>query len=357
MKPFTYIPPPNSATYWQGVSKLAPEADILRPDQHVVSRVVLDRFAEPFGTKGERKVRIFSRDYPASKPSHRGPAGCGKFPNFVRFASRSVEEVWAQTETLLPGAMRAADSGTFYDEAQNSIIIRNAIVLHLVRSIPSMINSDNVWRSAHAAHIERLLATRREELTVYHRERFKWTATNDEHLRNAAESFIAPASAQVDRGIFFRVSIEERYRRFCTMLLDQPVELRRSFGGDLVIGDAPLLMLRRGHPQTGLLDGPGLGNCDEVVLPLGPRIAAVLGTVDEYTDMDQEGIDRINAAQVRASADFVYARPSSGLDQFFRNAASGERPNAIPAHLRQGKAPRRLDSLAGRKAQPARRDR
>jgi hypothetical protein len=108
-------------------------------------------------------------------------------------------------------------------------------------------------------------------------------------------------------------------------------------------------MMRHGHPETGLLDGPGLSNCDELILPLGPRLAAIMGTTNAYTDMDQAEVDRINSAEVRAAADCVYVQPSSGLEQFFKLATSSPRPNAIPAHLRQGKIPRRADFTAGRR--------
>jgi hypothetical protein len=35
----------------------------LKPDQHVVSRVLLDQFAEPVGAKGERLVSSVNRAY------------------------------------------------------------------------------------------------------------------------------------------------------------------------------------------------------------------------------------------------------------------------------------------------------
>lgn len=320
---------------------------LLRPDQHVVSRVALARFAERVNTKGEKKVQIFSRDHPKAKPTRLGPSGCGKFRHYVRFASKSSEQFWSRTETLPRPAADAADACTFYEDPAHLAAVRNAIILHFVRSIPALILSDRTWRAMHDSQINKLLSQRSEALFWLHKQRFGWVTHDESHLRIVAEDLIGSVAAQLDRGIYFRVSSAERYHRYCEMLREQPVELRCVPDGELLIGDVPALALREGHLGSGPFDGPGLADCDELVLPLGPRLLAVLGTESCYTEMTKEDVDRFNAAQVRAAADYVYMRPGSGLEQFARTVDPMQRPNKIPDHLRQGLHPRHLDPLAG----------
>jgi hypothetical protein len=311
----------------------------LKPDQHVVSRVLLDQFAEPVGSKGERLVSSLNRAYIHAKPTKRGPAGCGKFRHFVRYASDSSEAAWMATETLLREALGAAGNGTFFDQRQHSDTVRDAIVLHLVRSVPALIVCDETWRHRRAAHIEQWMRDGRDILFWRHRARFGWSPTSDQQLQIMAEDLISGVAAQMDRGVYFRVSVVERFQRFSRMLANEPVKLCRPTSGELLIGDVPALALRDGHLGTGPRDGLGLENCDELVLPLGPQLMAVLGAGHGYSAIGADEVDRYNTAQVRAAADYVYMRPGSDLETFARDAVTAHWPNRIPDHLRQADLP------------------
>ncbi|MGW2612708.1 DUF4238 domain-containing protein [Streptomyces mirabilis] len=339
MLSFRYTPPPTPAQYDRLVREASQNSQQLKPDQHVVSRVLLDQFAEPVGAKGERKVSSLNRAYIQAKPTKRGPAGCGKFRHFVRYASDSSEAAWMATETLLREALDAADNGTFFDQRQHSDTVRDAIVLHLVRSIPALIVSDETWRHRHAAHIDQWMRNGRDALFWLHRARFGWSPTSDQELQVMAEDLISGVAAQMDRGVYFRVSVVERFQRFSHMLANEPVKLRRPTSGELLIGDVPALALRDGHLGTGPRDGLGLENCDELVLPLGPQLMAVLGAGHGYNTMGADEVDHYNTAQIRAAADYVYMRPGSGLETFARDAVTSHWPNRIPDHLRQTDLP------------------
>jgi hypothetical protein len=336
---FKYVPPPTPARYDRLVRDASQDSRQLKPDQHVVSRVLLDQFAEPVGAKGERLVSSLNRAYMKAKPTKRGPAGCGKFRHFVRYASDSSETAWMATETLLRDALIAADNGTFFDQTQHSDTVRDAIVLHLVRSIPGLIVSDETWHDRHAAHIDLWMRHGRDALFWFHRAHFGWSPTSDQELQLMAEALISGMAAQMDRGVYFRVSIVERFRRFSRMLAHEPVKLCQPTSGELLIGDVPALALREGHPGTGARDGLGLENCDELVLPLGPQLMAVLGAGHGYATIGADDVDRYNTAQVRAAADYVYLRPGSGLETFARDAVTPHWPNRIPDRLRQADLP------------------
>ncbi|MFD5634812.1 hypothetical protein ACFWJM_11815 [Streptomyces sp. NPDC127077] len=101
----------------------------------------------------------------------------------------------------------------------------------------------------------------------------------------------------------------------------------------------PAVALRDGHLGTGRRAGLGLENCDELVLPLGPRLMAVLGTGHGYSTMGADEVDHDNTAQVRAAAGYVYMRSDSGLESFARSAVAPHWPNRIPDYLRQTNLP------------------
>ncbi|MFD6921853.1 DUF4238 domain-containing protein [Streptomyces sp. NPDC059944] len=338
MLSFRYVPPLTPPEYDRLVREVSQSSRQLKPDQHVVSRVLLDQFAEPVGSKGERLISRLNRAYPRAKPTRRGPAGCGKFRHFVRYASDSSEAAWMTTETTLRKALDAADDGTFFDGPYHSSTVRSAVVLHLVRSIAALLVSDETWRDSRAWHVDQWMQ-HREHLFWMHREHFGWFPSSDQELRIMANELISGMAGQMDRGVYFRVTVVERFQRFSRMLASEPVTLRRPASGELLIGDVPALTLREGHPGTGPRDGLGLENCDELVLPLSPSLLAVLGAGHGYATMEAHEVDRYNAAQVRAAADYVYLRPGSGLEIFARNAVTPHWPNRVPDHLRQGHHP------------------
>jgi hypothetical protein len=103
--PFREMPSP--AEMLQGIRRLMPDAARHVPDQHVVSQVALNQFAEPYGKKGQVLLAALNREHPASKVTTGGPGKFGKVPGFVRFASGSAEELWQRTETRLHDVIEA----------------------------------------------------------------------------------------------------------------------------------------------------------------------------------------------------------------------------------------------------------
>lgn len=74
---FKYVPPPTPVQYDRLVREVSKDSQQLKPDQHVVSRVLLDQFAEPVGAKGERLVSRLNRAYMKAKPTKRCPRAAG----------------------------------------------------------------------------------------------------------------------------------------------------------------------------------------------------------------------------------------------------------------------------------------
>lgn len=78
-------------------------------DQHLISKVILKRFA---AAAGQDKGLICSFRLRYSRARHRplGPDGCGKVPDFVSCASASMEQLWKETEDKLHDALLALNA-------------------------------------------------------------------------------------------------------------------------------------------------------------------------------------------------------------------------------------------------------
>jgi hypothetical protein len=87
------------------IEELRPEADRHVVGQHVISQVLLKRFATPFGRHGLKLVP-FNLDHPDRVQKMASPRECGKVKYFARFASASLEQVWGKLETRIPDAAR-----------------------------------------------------------------------------------------------------------------------------------------------------------------------------------------------------------------------------------------------------------
>lgn len=118
--------------------------------------MLLKRFARNTRSRGW-ELHSFDTKHPEGSPKLKGPKGCGKIPNFIRFASRSSEELWEKVEHRLPAALAAADNESIVHYPGHIATIKDAIALHFVRSIQMATVHEWVWRTVKAAHRQQLL--------------------------------------------------------------------------------------------------------------------------------------------------------------------------------------------------------
>jgi DNA-binding transcriptional ArsR family regulator len=83
--------------------------------------------------------------YPDAHHRPLGPDGCGKVPDFVPYASASIEQLWKETEDKLHDALAATDDGTLLASAAHTATIKDAIALHYTRSIAARIVHFRTW--------------------------------------------------------------------------------------------------------------------------------------------------------------------------------------------------------------------
>jgi hypothetical protein len=87
---------PSNQEILRRVSALFPDARQNEPDQHIISKVILKQFTEPWGKKGELLLASLSVRHPERRLVRGGPTKFGKIPNSLRFASHSAEDLWGK---------------------------------------------------------------------------------------------------------------------------------------------------------------------------------------------------------------------------------------------------------------------
>jgi hypothetical protein len=300
------------------VRALMPEADENDPDQHVVSQVILKQFAEPWGKKGEVLLASLGVHHPERKPSRGGSAKFGKVPDYLRFASSSAEDLWGETETRLDDPLKAIKQDNRITEPSHETIIRDAIALRFVRSIPIAILHQSAWISNREAARQHW-RERPDLLQWIHVNIFGWWTSDRARLELALDEFYKPVSDLVASDAIFRVSLEDRFKRVRAGLQAFDLKILSSRDHEFLIGDVPVLTLRKGHEGTGIFEGVGLANADEIVLPLTPRHVAVIGQGDENREATAAEIERYNTLEINLAHRYVHFRIESRLHEFVRS--------------------------------------
>jgi hypothetical protein len=314
---------PSHREILQRVKALVPEAAKNEPDQHVVSKVILKQFTEPWGKKGELLLASLSVRHPERKIVRGGPTRFGKIPRYLRFASSSAEDLWGATETRLHEPLEAVKRDDRIADPSHEAVIRDAIALHFIRSIPTAALHQTTWQERREAARQRWRDTP-EMLQWIHVNVFGWWTDDPARLELALDEFYRPVDQLVSSDAIFRVSLEDRFERVRTGFQAFDLKILASPDREFLIGDVPVLAMREGHGGLGIFDGVGLAEADEIVLPLTPHHVAVLGQGNQSGEATADEIDRYNTLQVRLAYRYVYFKPVGGLAPFVRSLLGAE---------------------------------
>jgi hypothetical protein len=319
--PFGEIP--SNQEILRRISALMPEAGQNEPDQHVVSQVILKQFTEPWGRKGEFLLARLNVRHPDRRIVRGGPKKFGKIPGYLPFASSSAEDLWSTTETRLHEPLEAIKQhGRVTDQAHQTAI-REAVALHLVRSIQTAALHEASWLKFRE-FAKQYWLRRPGDLQLQHVARHGWWTSDPARLEQVLDDYIQQRDALVTSGALFRVSLEDRFERLRIGFRAFDLKILSAGDQEFLIGDAPVLLMREGHGGLGFFDGVGVGNADEIVMPLTPRHVAVLGQGSESRDAAPGEVDRYNTLQVRIAQHHVHFRIGSNLASFVRSLPGGE---------------------------------
>jgi hypothetical protein len=282
-------------------------------EQHLISKVLLKRFAEHSGPY-RGLICPFRLEYPRARHRLLGPGGCAKVDNFVAWASASVERLWKQTEDRLADALAAMEEGTLFASAGHASVIKSAIALHFARSKATRVIHARVWAET-VERGRRRWNTEHRQLLAYwfYREKGLYPA-GEEAWGIFADELLALSHSLAGSGALLRERIESLYLNARAMTDVAGLEiLTPRGGGEFLIGDVPALTVRAGHAGVGVLGGIALAEAQSVFLPLGPRHAAALGRADTIIHLTSGQVAEVNARQLRGAIDYVYLRPGSPL--------------------------------------------
>jgi hypothetical protein len=314
---------PSNREILQRVNTLVPEAAQNEPDQHVVSKVILKQFTEPWGKKGELLLASLNVRHPERKIVRGGPARFGKIPSYLCFASSSAEDLWGATETRLHEPLEAIKRDDRIANPSHEAVIRDAIALHFIRSIPTAALHQATWRERREAARQQW-RDNPEMLQWIHANVFGWWTDDPARLELALDEFYRPVDELVSSDAIFRVSLEDRFQRVRTGFQAFGLKILASRDREFLIGDVPVLAMREGHGGLGIFDGVGLANADEIVLPLTPHHVAVLGQGNHSREATADEVDRYNTLEVRLAYRYVYFKPIGGLAQLVRSLLRAE---------------------------------
>lgn len=301
------------------IAELRNETDAPVKEQHVVSEVLLKGFArgDRGAGSGPRLMRFDFR-YPDNVLKPVPVDRCGRITDFVQFASGSVEKVWGETESKLPFAMKAIADKVIHKEPELEGVVRDCLALHYARSIPARIVHYRVWLDGFGPLKSELLEDRHFLSWAFH-ERYGLYPSGSEDLSHIFDDLFGSTLASVKNGEFFRVRAEHLFRQAKARLADIPLEIGVADKDDLLIGDAPLITLRRGHPGIGILGGVPIAEATALHMPLSRRYVAGLGQKADYIPLSREHVIELNRKQVQAAQFQVHFHPEVDLGPFIKS--------------------------------------
>ena len=292
--------PPSEETLAR-VQQLEPHAEDHVRRQHVVSKVILRQFREPVGIKRELLLAGLALEHPEREPRHGGPDMFGKFPDFVRFASKIIEGVWQETERKLQPVLKSVKIGTVFKSPEYAAVIREAVILHIVRSIPALAIHEIAWERNREAAREFLLQYPDMLRRICREHLGSDVANSSDALHTAIDHLLEDMVILKEQGAFFSVDLEARFNRYREAARNYGVEIASPKEGEYLISDVPALTVQDGEEIAGLANGIGLDFASEIILPLTPKHLAILRDDREisFSRISRAEVRRYNVMQIR----------------------------------------------------------
>lgn len=323
MNGWTFPPRRSSADLAQQRAVLMPQRDQLVKNQHVVSRAVLKNFSSKGAKGGDFLVPYNVR---ANRELHPlGIAGCGKIPHFIRYASKSLEDLWkSSVEDHLHQVSASIRDRSILGKPDLVTVVKDCIALHVARS--------PWYLEVHSASIDvaqrklkpELIARFKAPLSRLFFAKYGVYPAGDEALGCVADDFFADWRKAHSDGLMERQDIEEVFERIRGAF--DPLQINFLFapaGSEFLISDSPAF--------TYLFDATGkkfariraaIGDSNGVGMPIARdcfvTTAPDLGMGEAAADL----VDYLNTVQMEIAYEHVYYQQGSLLGPFVASAAA-----------------------------------
>jgi hypothetical protein len=279
------------------------------PNQHYISRVVLRQFTETVMPAGRVLARFDLRNGKYLGPT--GAGGVGNVRDFVPVDSQTTEDLWQKVETALPGAMAAALTGTALGSPAHLETLRRVVALHVVRHPQTVTAHNDAFSQAVENQIHRLGDTRLAE-EAFWRNHGGLYAAGPEGRRLGLEASQGRLRRLHEAGALFRISVQRLYEKVCDRFDSIGVEILTlsSPTKEFLIGDVPAVTYQKATGALGLANGVAVDVADKIIMPLGPRLAVVVGQPTASRSITDDEVDLLNKRQVHVARDVIFHRPA-----------------------------------------------
>jgi hypothetical protein len=275
--------------------------------QHTVSRVVLRRFAS------DKRVSVYDRDRDAIYS--KGPGGI--FQTYLdKHDPWSAEERWGKVEARIPWLYQVIDDGRLLAEPAAADVARDLVAMHWVRSPAMRARSEIVRRQTVESRIQ-ALAPETDLLAIGLRQEAGLIAAGDAGLqwfnRHVHEGVLRDSQEELNSD-----SLSRLYKGARTMLASRAVQVGHARQTDLMIGDSPVVTMRKGQSGVGPHQGVALGDASLICMPIDPHVLITLGLEPGETDLSEAAVCQYNAFQERGFIRWLGCRPGGTADAYMR---------------------------------------
>jgi hypothetical protein len=300
--------------YWSQAAPVGVTTIVAVPvgDQHVVSRLVLRRWADAKGLLVSHRVdNGFVRTA--------GPAGLGRIDSFVQpELSYSVEHRWAEIESRAGEAIQRALAIAEPPTGDVEDALKDLLALHLLRSHDTTEQWAEIIASNERVHgvvellnepgvLEQLVVAR----TGIH-------ATGPGLLNDERDFQLTQLERQLGMGgLAFVESTLRTLEKVRKRFADLRVQIGWSDdGAPFLIGDTPAVLLDTDKGAVGFRNGVTLNSSNQLLMPIGPHHTLSLGPEPAWLQVPPNVVDELNGLQLWNSRERVMYGTDSGLGEW-----------------------------------------
>jgi hypothetical protein len=286
--------------------------------QHTVTACLLRRFTNQPGTgRLKRFDLVAGKEVRCEVP----PVKAGVVRGFDSWLPEKTERLWCLTETHLPKVFGALDDGTLLDQPDLVEIARSAIAVHYARSKIVFAIHVNSARRAVNNKVQELHRQPEVLDVLFYQKTGLYSPPGALGTREwLVDSVVQPFVDYINGGEAFHESLQRIYREVLNRVGRAGLHVATPVDGtgEFMIGDCPAVTVSNDQERVGPHNGVAIGDADTVLLPMGPKHVIALGIANDWFQVSQETVDRLNSAQMAGSIEEVYYRPGSGLGDFAR---------------------------------------
>jgi hypothetical protein len=274
--------------------------------QHMISQVVLRRFAGPVPSVGRLLARF---DLATGQVTLADSEDVGYVENFVPVDSQATEDLWQTVEGWLRPAMTSGLNGTAFGSLVHLNTLRQAVALHDVRNPQTLIVHNQSYADALRNGIDRMAKS--PYAAHAFEQKYQIAAAGPEALRLGAEAIYDRLIKLHDEGGLFRLSVQRLFEKLCDRFDAKGIQILTpaSRNTEFLLGDLPTITINLTSGEAG--PGVPVDQADEIVMPLTPRLLVSVGLPDGARSISDDEVDSYNALQVRLAREYLIHRPAA----------------------------------------------